>query len=228
MGLASRRGWRAFCQTANDLGEPLPKPWQLNYWWRDSLAKRFVSLFDAKTLAAGKRLWVEKTPGHVFHVPLINRFAPDAKFIHLIRDGKDVVASLWEVTHKHPQSWFGAWDLDQCIDYWNRAIDSSLKWSAHADHLVVDYERLTRDPQRESRRLCDFLGMAHCDEMTNQYSDTASNIVRPGEVWKSNINRAISNQHLCKYNTLFDDQQRQRIESVLATSTYDQLVVRAE
>ena len=61
MGLASRRGWRAFCQTANDLGEPLPKPWQLNYWWRDSLAKRFVSLFDAKTLAAGKRLWVEKT-----------------------------------------------------------------------------------------------------------------------------------------------------------------------
>ena len=70
--------------------------------------------------------------------------------------------------------------------------------------------------------------MAHCDEMTNQYSDTASNIVRPGEVWKSNINRAISNQHLCKYNTLFDDQQRQRIESVLATSTYDQLVVRAE
>ncbi|AEH45610.1 sulfotransferase [Thermodesulfatator indicus DSM 15286] len=43
------------------------------------------------------KYFLEKTPEHVFHIPLISKIFPDSKFIHLIRDARHVVASLKRV-----------------------------------------------------------------------------------------------------------------------------------
>lgn len=43
---------------------------------------------------SGKELIVEKTPGHAFHVRLISEIFPDAKWIHLLRDGRDATLSI--------------------------------------------------------------------------------------------------------------------------------------
>ena len=50
-----------------------------------------ISLFVSK---AGKPRWAEKTPAHVFHMDLIHEVFPRAQFIHMIRNGRDVVRSL--------------------------------------------------------------------------------------------------------------------------------------
>ena len=54
----------------------------------------------------GKHNWVEKTPGHVFHMEELARSFSDAKFIHLIRDGRDVASS------KRKLGWSGTNDND--------------------------------------------------------------------------------------------------------------------
>ena len=54
----------------------------------------------------GKHNWVEKTPGHVFHMEELARGFSDAKFIHLIRDGRDVASS------KRKLGWSGTNDND--------------------------------------------------------------------------------------------------------------------
>ena len=43
---------------------------------------------------AGERHVAERTPWHVLHLPLIAEVYPDARFVHVVRDGRDAVRSL--------------------------------------------------------------------------------------------------------------------------------------
>jgi Sulfotransferase family len=64
--------------------------------WDDRTARRFFRTVYAWLLRYqldGGRRFAEKTPTNAFLVPFLQRTFPDAQFIHLIRDGRDVSAS---------------------------------------------------------------------------------------------------------------------------------------
>jgi len=69
--------------------------------------KTFVQIVDAASLKAGRPIWVEKTPDHLFYVKRIQQYIPDAAFIHIIRNGRDTVASLVDAARKFPDVWEG-------------------------------------------------------------------------------------------------------------------------
>jgi len=55
----------------------------------------FLRLFMGQVARSqGKKRWLEKTPGHIFEVQNLVKWFPDAKFLHVIRDGRDVALSL--------------------------------------------------------------------------------------------------------------------------------------
>jgi hypothetical protein len=64
--------------------------------------KAFIKILDEITLENGKSSWLEKTPEHLGQINYIERWVQRAKFIHIIRNGDDVVASLYEVAQKYP------------------------------------------------------------------------------------------------------------------------------
>jgi hypothetical protein len=49
---------------------------------------------------AGKPVVVEKTPENCFRIPYVQAVFPDAKWIHIIRDGRDSVESIYRETEK--------------------------------------------------------------------------------------------------------------------------------
>lgn len=64
--------------------------------WSEPRARRFFRSVYAWLLryqVDGGLRFAEKTPTNTFLVPFLDRTFPDAQFIHLIRDGRDVVAS---------------------------------------------------------------------------------------------------------------------------------------
>ena len=65
-------------------------------------AKFVSSIFDLYGQRQGKRLVGDKTPGYVRHIPLLHALWPKARFVHLIRDGRDVCLSMlnWKRAHK--------------------------------------------------------------------------------------------------------------------------------
>ena len=50
--------------------------------------------WNKECLATNKKLWIEKTPPHIFQIQKFLKYRPQSQFILMLRDGRDVVCSL--------------------------------------------------------------------------------------------------------------------------------------
>jgi hypothetical protein len=95
LGIASRKAkprFEAFLKEINreDMSSHLSQLAIFQYQY----IQAFFHVLDTITQQQGKTIWIEKTPGHVHCIDYIQKRVKKAKFIHLIRNGSDVVASL--------------------------------------------------------------------------------------------------------------------------------------
>jgi hypothetical protein len=103
----------------------------------------------------GKPRWAEKTPGNVAHADRIWAAWPDAKIVHIIRDPRDVFASLVEARK---------WDSpDEFADRWASTIGRGLRLKGEINpsaksYLAIRYEDLIAAPEQTMRRVIEFIG----------------------------------------------------------------------
>ncbi len=111
-------------------------------------------VFNTLRDRSGSPRWGDKTPRYVSIVPEIARLYPESQFIHLVRDGRDVVLSMWL------RRWFGRW-LVWNLDEWRDAMDHMERNRSVLPPerlLEVRYEELVLDTESTVRAICDFLG----------------------------------------------------------------------
>jgi hypothetical protein len=102
----------------------------------------------------GKQRWGDKTPGYIAIVPRLAQLFPGARFIHFIRDGRDVAKSF------QSRGWYGRW-LHANAREWIDAMEFSAHWArldVAQQILQVRYEDLVLDTEKTVRGICDFLG----------------------------------------------------------------------
>ena len=61
---------------------------------RRTVRDLIAGLFEKNAAGEGKHRWGDKTPYYVLHMPKLLDWFPKAQFIHLVRDGRDVAASM--------------------------------------------------------------------------------------------------------------------------------------
>jgi hypothetical protein len=130
---------------------------------------RFVTeIFDLHGRLKGKRFVGEKTPGYVRSLPTLHALWPDAKVVHLTRDGRDVCLSVLDWSRaERTAGRFPTWDEDPVTTtalYWEWNVRLGREAGALLGpdrYLEVRYEALVADPELECRTLCDFLGLAY-------------------------------------------------------------------
>jgi hypothetical protein len=153
-------------------------------------ARQFFDLLDRLTLAGGHRSWVEKTPRHLRYVPFLDSVSsPECRthFVHVIREGLEVVASL----HIASQKWERPYDLATCVRRWNDDVAISLsRVTCPNDHFVF-YEELTADPEGTLSRLFPALGLAWEPEVLSRFEETARSLITAEETWKGSIGRGV-------------------------------------
>ena len=107
----------------------------------------------------GATRWAECTPDHGLYIKQIRSEFPDARFIHLVRDGRDVATSLAKIGFIAPLRW-GTHRADVAAAlYWswiNRHIAAATR--DHGDScLVLRYEDLVTDLEATLERLARFI-----------------------------------------------------------------------
>ena len=180
--------------------------------FRKQYCEYFVNIVDAFALQQNKLCWIEKTPENLHHIPLIEKLVPSAKFIHIVRNAKDVVASLYEVSRRYPDPWGGPWEIDACIDRWLKDINISYSYADEANHLIVFYEKLvSEDSHTVTSQLCDFCGVEYHKDMLTNYRDAAVQLITEKEPWKDSNVKGIKNRNEKKFSSNFDEEQRKYI-----------------
>ena len=117
----------------------------------------FYRLYAARF---GKPRWGDKTPMYAHHLRAIERVLPEARFVHLVRDGRDAATSLRE-------RWFSpGHDIGVQAAFWRDNLLAARRQGAECRHfLEVRFEDLVEDSEAVLRRICDFIALDFRPEM---------------------------------------------------------------
>lgn len=108
----------------------------------------FYRLYAARR---GKPRFGDKTPLYLEHLPQVARHLPEARFIHILRDGRDVALS-WR------QTWFApSQQLPELVRHWARMVTTAREQRHGLHYLELRYDQLLRSPEQQLRRICDFI-----------------------------------------------------------------------
>jgi len=143
-------GLHVFHQVNNNTDVPLPQNWKD---FPRSLAAVLDGVFTHFSGQAGKLRWCEKTPQHVQHIKSLAELFSQAKFIHVIRDGRDCAASFNRRWRRTPELTIYRWKNIVTIGSYQGLQLGKERY------LEVRYEDLTLSPEKWLRQICDFLNI---------------------------------------------------------------------
>jgi hypothetical protein len=130
--------------------------------------------FKAWARAHGKIRWGDKTPRYIECMPLILRLFPEAKFVHLVRDGRNVALSYADVP-------FGPKTVAKAADLWARRVRIGMEQGRSMEagrYLEMIYEDLVEDPAGEIKTLCEFIELGFEPDMLD-YTEKARSAMLP-------------------------------------------------
>lgn len=134
--------------------------------------------------AGDKRIRGEKTPGHVFHVPTLLAWFPEARFVHIIRDLRAVYVSQQKkkmkqkgekITRRHQlvrknKRLHEYYVMANISAHWIRVMQlDRLYRERYSDrYLSLKYEDFVKDPESSLSGICSFAGVDYSPNMLRQ------------------------------------------------------------
>lgn len=184
-----------------------------------SWAKYFISILDAITINRNMSIWLEKTPDHLNRIALIRKICPEAHFLHILRNGKDVVASLYKASIK----WRKNYSIKECIQFWNKAVTISTDYLNHDQHHYLFYDDLAKSPQKNINHIFSILNIPKVENIDKKYKNSVTPLLAKDEVWKKKNLTSI--QYSSTFKTSFKKAERNFIEKSLYLNIYEQLKI---
>jgi hypothetical protein len=145
---------------------------------------------------------LDKHPAYSLHIPLIDRILPNSRFIHIIRDGREVAISMVSAKKRIG---FGAGTIPTASQDWathvRRAMSEGFKLGP-SRYLEVRYEELMERPESRLKQIFDFADLpmpeAEMRRVALEYGidnkqvssgDTSLNEIRkhPGAIWRTKL-----------------------------------------
>lgn len=118
-------------------------------------ADAIAAAYRAYARVHGKSRWGDKTPRYVEHIPFLAGLFPEARFIHLIRDGRNVALSYAHVP-------FGPKNVSKAASLWADRVSKGCRDGralAAGRYIEIRYEDLVEDAAGEARDICGFLDL---------------------------------------------------------------------
>lgn len=129
-----------------------------------------LCMYEEYLAKAGKPRWGDKTPMHVQYMWIIRRFFPTARFVHVLRDPRDVAQSV------AAKSW-GPRHLNHAGHYWKWLVLSGMisgRMLGARSYLEVRFEDLVREPEEILRKITRFAGLEYTDQLLRYHQSQAA------------------------------------------------------
>lgn len=159
------------------------------------------------------KLWGDKTPLNTLYLDWISSVFPQSKFIHIIRDGRDVVSSYLEMKRYS--------SVDEASKRWNHSINFAQRFGSKIgeSYMEIRYESLVNKPKEVIMEVCNFLDV----EYNSKILDHTSQIDKMGDTDKShhsNLSKPISSESVGKWKNNLSENNQKRVTKLLYTSLH--------
>lgn len=166
--------------------------------------------------------WGDKNNYYLGHVDSLLKLYPNAKFIHIIRDGRDVATSymgLNKVKHTSKYAPRLPNEIKEIANDWNdniKKINASFQKLPTAQRLEVKYESLANNPVTFLKEVCTFLDIPYSAEMLNFYEKNQQKRLEPEEFnsWKKRNLKTIDTSAVGKFKTQLSKEEISSFEEV--------------
>ena len=187
--------------------------------------------------------WADCTPEHLLYVEQIKREIPDALFIHIIRDGRDVALSYAKQGWSYPLPWDRQDRLGVAGLYWEWLVNKGREQGKRlgADYQEVRFEDLVARPQETLSRLGSFIdhdldyeriqraGIGSVSEPNSSFLGESNGTFNPVARWKTKMSaeqavffEQLVGDFLLKlgYSLISDVQQETSLRATRMRATY--------
>ncbi|MFH9133657.1 sulfotransferase family protein [Streptomyces sp. NPDC017524] len=171
-----------------------------------------AAIYDQYRVAEGAARWGCKSTFMVEHVDEVLATLPDARFLWLVRDPRDVAASAKRAVfgHCHPYRMALRWTAEQEL-----ARAALERWGPRVVHLVR-YEDLVSAPEREIRAICDFIGEAFEPAMLAHHLGGNARVTASLSASWRTAGDPITTARIGTHRRGLSDRERRQVESVTA------------
>jgi len=111
----------------------------------------------------GKHAWSSMDISTLYRMERANEWFPSARFLQIVRDGRDVALS-------HETYKYGIWSTSEVASRWANDVSTSIRMGAMigpARYKIIRYEDLVLEPEKTLRDICSYAGVEYDDGMLN-------------------------------------------------------------
>nr|MBA2296496.1 sulfotransferase [Actinomycetota bacterium] len=158
------------------------------------LVRAFYELYAEQQ---GKSRWGDKTPGYVREMIRIEHVLPEARFIHLIRDGRDVALSVLGME-------WGPDTVEGAARRWKKRVMRGREQAARLPHyLEVRYEDLILDTEPTLLRICEYIELDFDEAMLRYYERAEERLSEKArDLYRGPDRPAVSAEHRMRSHAL--------------------------
>ena len=145
-----------------------------------------AALFEASARKHGKSRWGDKTPHYVRHIEWLSRAFPEAQFIHMIRDGRDVARSRVEAGFTS--------SMRRSALHWKEEVEAGRKAGLDLPptrYRELFYENLVHDPRSTLQEICEWIDLAFTEHMLHFDREGDASVPDEHEHLHENVNHPI-------------------------------------
>jgi Sulfotransferase family len=153
-----------------------------------SYSRAIEAAFAAFAQNRNKKRYGDKTPRYVEDMPLLARLWPEAKFVHLVRDGREVALSYADVP-------FGPTTVAKAAALWRDRVATGMREGrplGSRRYLELRYERLLELPQEQVESLCRFLELDFDPAMLEYSERSRSEVLDRAKLYNPNVSKSIT------------------------------------
>lgn len=129
---------------------------------RAPFAEAVQAIYRAYAEARGKTRFGDKTPLYMQRLHIVERAFPGARYVHIVRDGRDACLSFLALQRRPRFNWSRPRGLGGFAAQWRMEVEGARSFgrsAAAGRYLELAYEELIEDPPSHLREVCSFLGL---------------------------------------------------------------------
>ena len=121
------------------------------------------AVYESYAAVHRKRRWGDKTPMYMRHLTLLERLFPEARYVHLIRDGRDAALSFLQMPEGVvTKTWAHPTTVADFACQWRTEVEAAQALGGRVGtsrYLEVRYEDLVESPERHLEGIAEFAGL---------------------------------------------------------------------